>query len=165
MTTDLLAIDAPPFALLDASAGHLDTLRSWLQFKHPGLIVRTIRGAKSRTAAAFFDEVAAACQFPSYFGGNWMAFDECTHDLGEETGAGCVLLISAASQLLADEAETELEAALQTWAATAERWRTSGAEPRLFRVVFQDNSYPLSLVQERLTTLGQPFYAALSPLR
>jgi Barstar (barnase inhibitor) len=165
MTTDLLAMDAPALRLLDASAGQLDSLRCSLQIEHPGLLVRTIRGSRSRTVPAFFDEVAAACQFPSYFGGNWMAFDECTDELGGETGAGCALLISAASQLLADEAETELETAVQTWVATAERWRTSSEAPRLFCVILQDHSYPLSLVQARLEKLGQSYSRVLSPLQ
>ena len=40
-----------------------------------------IRGKRCSTEAAFFQEVSAALQFPSYFGENWAAFDECLCDL------------------------------------------------------------------------------------
>ena len=45
------------------------------------LTVRTVRGRKIRTVGRLFDEMAAALQFPYYFGENWPAFDECLADI------------------------------------------------------------------------------------
>jgi len=44
-------------------------------------IVRYLRGQKCTRKNNFFDEFAAALQFPYYFGQNWDAFDECINDL------------------------------------------------------------------------------------
>jgi hypothetical protein len=47
-----------------------------------GLISRFGRGRKMADRHGLFDEIAAVLQFPSYFGENWDAFDECIGDLG-----------------------------------------------------------------------------------
>ena len=44
-------------------------------------VCRVVRGHKATTEPAFFDECAAAWQFPYYFGENWDAFEECLTDL------------------------------------------------------------------------------------
>lgn len=57
------------------------------------------------------DEVAAALQFPHYFGHNWAALDECLSDLGGLLpGKAIVILITDALNVLADEPVAELEA-------------------------------------------------------
>ena len=43
--------------------------------------IRLIRGSKCVTPESLFNEVSAALQFPSYFGENWDALDECIIDL------------------------------------------------------------------------------------
>jgi len=43
--------------------------------------VRVIRGWKCATEALLHEELGAALQFPSYYGENWDAFDECITDL------------------------------------------------------------------------------------
>jgi RNAse (barnase) inhibitor barstar len=49
--------------------------------------VRTVHldGSRIRSPSEFFDAVAAALDFPSYFGRNWDALDECLDDIGEQT--------------------------------------------------------------------------------
>ena len=94
---------APAVAALAVSAAEASVLRYALPER--GLLVRELRGTRMRTVAGFFDEVAAACQFPYYFGDNKDAFDECLRDLDEFVGAadGYVLVVRDAEQLLADE--------------------------------------------------------------
>ena len=56
-----------------------------------------------RTLDALFDEMAAAFQFPYYFGENWDALDECLADLSWLPAAGYVILIRESSEVLALE--------------------------------------------------------------
>lgn len=46
-----------------------------------GAQVCYIRGKFCGTLDDFFREISAAMRFPSYFGWNWAAFDECITDL------------------------------------------------------------------------------------
>ena len=52
-----------------------------LQCDPNGGAVRVIRGWKCSDYAALHNEVAAALQFPGYYGENWDAMDECITDL------------------------------------------------------------------------------------
>ncbi|WP_191991736.1 barstar family protein [Bacillus aerolatus] len=45
------------------------------------LHVTFINGRKCRTTSVLFKEFQRGLQFPSYFGHNWDAFDECINDL------------------------------------------------------------------------------------
>lgn len=57
-----------------------DTLCQW-ELAAPGKRrARIVRGRKSMTEADFYDEVAAALQFPGYFGENWDALSDCLRD-------------------------------------------------------------------------------------
>jgi len=46
-----------------------------------GSYVSYLRGKRCKTEDIFLCEVSASFQFPSYYGENWAAFDECIHDL------------------------------------------------------------------------------------
>lgn len=70
--------------------------------REQGLETRWLRASKMRTANALFDEVAAALQFPPYFGDNWDALDECLNDLDWLEGDSAALFILDADQLLRD---------------------------------------------------------------
>lgn len=72
-------------------------------------VVRTVRGGKMRTRSAVFDEMAAALQFPWYFGQNWDALDECLRDLDWLGAKHVIVAIADASELLADAPEREGE--------------------------------------------------------
>jgi hypothetical protein len=76
--------------------------------------VRTIRGRKSRSLASFFDESAAALQFPYYFGENWNAFDEVVNDLSWLPAEAYVLLFSSADQLLHDAPGADFRILVET---------------------------------------------------
>jgi len=84
-----------------------DEVSGW---RDSGPTVRVVRGAKCRSVADLFDEVAAALQFPYYFGENWAAFDECMADMDWlPLGQGIVVVLLDAAQVLADEPAAELE--------------------------------------------------------
>jgi RNAse (barnase) inhibitor barstar len=80
------------------------------QWSEAGLTVRTVRGAKMRTARQLFDEFAAALQFPDYFGENWDALDECLADLDWlSIKVGAVLVVRDAEQVLLEDEPDRLE--------------------------------------------------------
>lgn len=64
-----------------------------------GAVHRILRGRKMFTKQALFDEVAAALQFPVYFGENWDALNECLIDLNWLPRGAVVLLITEADEL------------------------------------------------------------------
>jgi RNAse (barnase) inhibitor barstar len=74
-----------------------------------GLTVRTARGRQMRTVERLFDEMAAALQFPYYFGENWNAFDECLSDMDWlPLTVGIVILVQDAAEVLSDAVDVEL---------------------------------------------------------
>jgi diadenosine tetraphosphate (Ap4A) HIT family hydrolase len=76
----LFEVGKPPFFTLVIDTASLDSLYLQLFDKYKGAIIRMIRGNKSKTTPDFFNEVAAALQFPYYFGENWDAFNDCIKD-------------------------------------------------------------------------------------
>jgi hypothetical protein len=68
--------------------------------RKPRTVARFLRGRKMRTAAALFDEFAAALQFPSYFGENWDALDECLADLSWLPADRYLIAITSAPEVL-----------------------------------------------------------------
>lgn len=110
MTGDaqLLRSEQPPrlLSLVTSRAGATTRALGWAD---AGLTVRAIRGRKTRTVDALFNEFGAALQFPWYFGENWPAFNECICDLDWLPGrTGIVVLIFDAGQLLADGTQGDL---------------------------------------------------------
>ncbi len=57
-----------------------------------GWATRLVDGAAMHDRASMFDEFAAGCEFPKWFGGNWDAFTDCLRDLSWIPGVGVVVL-------------------------------------------------------------------------
>jgi RNAse (barnase) inhibitor barstar len=129
-------------------------------------VVRIVRGAKAQTTPALFDEMAAALQFPYYFGENWDALDECLVDLEWLEGSGFVLIFTEAQTLLAGEPASELadlleilEEAARSWASPAKH--EASAAPRPFHAVFQCGPDEASALVSRFEAIGR----RLDPLK
>lgn len=130
-------------ALLMMEADVKSAADAALSWGDSGLTVRTARGRKMRTVERLFDEMAAALQFPYYFGENWPAFDECLADMDWlPLAAGLAVLIYDAAEVLSDADEVELtvlvrliEAARRAYSAPIEsgEWWDRPAVP--FHVV------------------------------
>jgi hypothetical protein len=74
-----------------------------------GLLVRSVRGGKSRTVERMFDEVSAAWQFPDYFGENWPALNECIAEMDWlDPGRGIVFVVREPELFLVDEPAGDL---------------------------------------------------------
>jgi RNAse (barnase) inhibitor barstar len=89
---------------------------------HAKMILRRVRGWKAKTTAALFDELAAAFQFPSYFGENWNALNDCLTDLAWLPGDVYVLLIERAGDLLASESPQEFQTCSEVLANVSKEW-------------------------------------------
>lgn len=137
----LFQLTGPHQHLLTATPSQTWDFARSLERDRPA-VVRVLRGSKTQTVPALFDEFAAALQFPLYFGENWNALDECLSDLEWLPGDSYVLLFADAPKLLACEpAETlalllnVLESAAQEWSAKERGdWKVPS---RPFHVVFQ----------------------------
>lgn len=55
--------------------------------------VSFVRGKLCGTVDDFFKEISASMRFPSYFGWNWDAFDECITDLEWLKFSGLLIVI------------------------------------------------------------------------
>jgi RNAse (barnase) inhibitor barstar len=104
------------------------------------LVARVIRGRKAKTVAAFFDECAAALQFPYYFGENWDAFHDCLTDLRWLRAEALVLCFVDADQLLDKATAEQVENFAKVIEEAVRHWNQP-AQPRTptpFHVVFHD---------------------------
>lgn len=108
-----------------------------------GMVVRTLRGRKMRTAQGVMDEVGAALQFPSYFGENWDALDECLSDLDWMLPvASLVLLLQNSELVLADGNAEEL----QTFVSILRQAVSTFAEPVELGEVWDRPAIPFHVV-------------------
>jgi RNAse (barnase) inhibitor barstar len=127
---------------------------AWSIQQAPGrqAIVRVIRGTKSRTSGDFFNECAAALQFPDYFGENWDALDECLSDLEWLPGDAYLLVVTEADLLL-DREPDHLRTLLEVLERAGGEWAKaldSQGVPRPFHVVFQCTSDRAAILQTRV---------------
>ncbi len=144
MTTDaLLRPGGPwlhPFVATVSEAW--DLLQSLPMVGKTRVAGRMVRGRKMRTTPALYDELAAALQFPYYFGENGAAFDDCITDLEWLPADAYTILISDSVHLL-EAGPSEhltlwlhaLERAGQFWAKPVEGEFARAARP--FHVLLQ----------------------------
>jgi RNAse (barnase) inhibitor barstar len=89
----------------------------------PGVVVKCIEGRRCGTKGGLLSEFARALEFPSYFGQNWDAFEECLTDLSWMPAAGYLIIVTNAEQVLRGQEEDYatfidiVRAAGQEWAA------------------------------------------------
>jgi RNAse (barnase) inhibitor barstar len=119
----LTTLDAPALFVVSESEDAFANLALGVAIRDPSAVVRTVRGRKSRTVATFFDEIAAALQFPYYFGENWNALNDVLSDLEWLPGSAYLILIADADQLLAD-ADDEFQILMQIFTRTRIEWLT-----------------------------------------
>lgn len=137
------------------------TVAAWLE---DGLAARVVRGRRARTLQGLFDEFAAALQFPTYFGENVDAFDECIADLEcLPPGSGYVIVIVEPDELLADESDAVFEWFAHSLASAASQWAQPvevGAwwdrPPVAFHVVLAGDRARLEAESRRWAHVGLP---------
>jgi hypothetical protein len=148
----LTAPSGPWLHLLVATASETDDLRRAVEQAGPGRVAaRLIRGRKSATAHALFDEAAAALQFPYYFGENWDAFFDCVTDLEWLRADAVVLLFADAQQLLAKAAAKDVERFVTVLNETSRHWSEAG---RAFHVLLQTTADEEAATHKRWQAAG-----------
>src|SRR5262249_35664927 len=75
------------------------------------------------------NEVAAVFQFPSYFGLNWDALDECIQDLWWMKARAYLVIVSDLDKFLQNE-ESELGTFLSVIKSSAETWALAKGWPQ-----------------------------------
>jgi RNAse (barnase) inhibitor barstar len=128
------------------------------------VVVRFLRGKKMTRTDELHNEVAAALQFPWYYGENWAAFDECINDLDWMPADFYFLIITEAEELLSKEEDGELSVFLQIlqkaaieWSGEAESLDEPKRSPASFCVVFQANDHASVKFADRLQLMGVPY--------
>jgi RNAse (barnase) inhibitor barstar len=99
----LLHPEPPSFHLTSATTDDLGDSTIDLIQDRDTVAVRRIRGTRCRTTDGLFDELAAALQFPAYFGANWNALSDVLADLRWLPAEAYLFVIEDADVLLADE--------------------------------------------------------------
>ena len=130
-----------------------------LAAEDPATAVRFVRGGKMRTADALFDEIAAACQFPYYFGENWAAFAECLGDLDWLDASRFVLIVGEFDQVLAEDA-IEIGAFARAVSSAVDQFnedrQNSTSDESLFRLLINGSLDATPLGRSLIGELGKP---------
>lgn len=71
--------------------------------KHSGLHLSRVTLSRGDGKAEILRQLAQALLFPSWFGGNWDALEDCLADLSWSTATGEVLLIEGAAAAAEDD--------------------------------------------------------------
>ena len=113
-----------------------------------GKTARIIRGQRCLTKDRLLQEIAAALQFPHYFGENWDALEECLGDLGWIDAEELVLVITNTDRLLAHH-EADLETFLKILSSAHDL-----EDAPLERVVFHCEESEAEATKKRLKANG-----------
>jgi hypothetical protein len=103
--------------VLDRSG--FEDLRSRFLAERDGNAVVVLRGWKCRRVEGFFDEVAAALQFPWYFGENWDALEEVLGDLSWFPAAGYLLMVNDAAPFFTEASPGDLRLLVEILASAS----------------------------------------------
>jgi hypothetical protein len=119
------------------------------------VVGRMVRGQKARTTADFFNDCAAALQFPPHFGENWDAFEETINDLEWLRGDAYTILITSSNHLLDKALPDQLQILLKVLDQAGEEWSQPvegewARPPRPFHVVLQCNKEVEAALRKKL---------------
>ena len=137
--------DGPPFYLLAGGTQEVDQYVAKVRYEAgQRLKVIVLRGSNMQSMDRFYDELAAALQFPLYFGRNWNALDECLVDLEWLLSDSYLLVVADAPALLKAADEGDAEAFWKLLSRCSTEWSEGASlgggltrKPTPFHVVLQ----------------------------
>jgi hypothetical protein len=164
---NFFSVGRPHFHHFAGEIANFDQYITRLRFEAgASMAVRLLRGQNMETMDCFYNELAAALQFPLYFGRNWNALKECLLDLDWMPSDGYLLAFSDASSVLkgTEEGDTEAFWALLSrisdeWAAGASLGGGLQRKPTPFRVVLHSNVVDTDQFLSRVeAAVGEPVF-------
>ncbi|PXX01426.1 barstar family protein [Mycolicibacterium moriokaense] len=155
--------DGPALSVLAATPSTVaNHLMAWTP-AHPEWDIRRVRGTKSSDEAHLFDEMAAALQFPYYFGENWNALWDCITDLNWLRGLSYLVIFDSAEHLLS-ESNRGFQFLLQVLKDAHERWHQEtadfgvrGHQPIAFQSVLACDPDAVEALTERMNAADATF--------
>jgi RNAse (barnase) inhibitor barstar len=153
---DLQHLTRPTPPWLHVLAGNGDVMLNLERTGSGRTVVRAVRGHKATTAGTLFDEMAAALQFPDYFGENWDAVNDCLADLRWLRADAVVICFTRATELLANAAARDMKAFARVLehAAKVHNEPKRPAKPVPFHVVWQVAADEVEALEERWKKAG-----------
>ena len=127
---------------------------------HDG-VIRTIRGHKCANLRDLHNEVAAALQFPGYYGENWDAMNECLNDLEWLPGSWYLLHLCRPEAVLADDDDdfrifmSILLNASRTWANPSLKGFSSERPSKPFNIIVSGDETDVSRSRRTVDALIQ----------
>lgn len=166
MLEHLLKIEEPWLTFCSMDKNEFDNLLlKYRQTTSSTLIVKRLRGSKMKTTASLDDEFSAVLQFPSYYGGNWAAFDECISDLEWLPGDGYIIAINDIQDLLIGENIKQLSTLMKILRDNFKEWSQPldldeawGREAKPFHFLFQYEEKYLDKICEIFNQIGINIY-------
>jgi len=135
-----------------------DALRALERSSEGRAVCRVVRGHKATTEPAFFDECAAAWQFPYYFGENWDAFEECLTDLEWLPAEAYMFCVIQGVHLLEKERGDQQHRLLLVLQHIAKEWgqSTPSRPAKVFHVLLQCTAEEKPSLDQRLQAAAVP---------
>jgi hypothetical protein len=157
MKLDALLRSREPWlhVLLASESDACDALWALERSGEKRTVCRVVRGHKATTKPAFFDECAAAWQFPYYFGENWDAFEECLTDLQWLLAEAYVFCVTRAVHLLEKEPSAEQQRVLLMLQRITKEWGQA-TPARMFHVLLQCTAAEKPSLEQRLQAAAVP---------
>jgi len=138
----------------------LSEFEDWMNGLRPGCerSVVVLRGERMQDIKSLIQEIAAALQFPYYFGGNWNALDECIKDLEWLPSKVFILGITRSELVLSQGSDDDqlafgrlLRETCEIWSAPYDEDKEWGRPGRPFHIVMQCQD------EEQLVKFGNIF--------
>lgn len=170
----------PCFYLVQCDPSTFDSLGLQLTLRSKEHVIRVIQGKRCMDLNCFFGEIAAALQFPYYFGENWPAFHDCITDMewAPAPSDAYLLLVHDARLLLYDAHPADFPTLLKHLMIANEEWLTPDAwftppddepfeerPPMPFHVLFQCTADEIDEVAQRFATTGFGFERIVAVLQ